>query len=216
LGCRVEQFEQIRRDREREGLSIHALAERYGVHRRTVRQALTSPLPPARRSPVGRPAPKLGPYAGELLRSRLPALLRARADRHSPRRRRRRQISAHTRKEAVLPLASRTGREHSWPECSVHAKGALSSAVLLHAKAIARTGFSSLQRRRESLTVAITRLRQSASHASSGEGDSRRATRPLATRAREVARAVRPQGILFDVRMARLNIACRAIAFGHT
>jgi transcriptional regulator with XRE-family HTH domain len=121
LGCRVEQFEQIRRDREREGLSIHALAERYGVHRRTVRQALTSPLPPARRSPVGRPAPKLGPYAGELLRSRLPALLRARADRHSPRRRRRRQISAHTRKEAVLPLASRTGREHSWPECSVHA-----------------------------------------------------------------------------------------------
>ena len=62
MGSRVEQFEQIRRDREREGLSIHALAERYGVHRRTVRQALTSPLPPARRSPVGRPAPKLGPY----------------------------------------------------------------------------------------------------------------------------------------------------------
>jgi hypothetical protein len=37
----VELFEQIRRDRDREGLSIRALAERHGVHRRAVRQALT-------------------------------------------------------------------------------------------------------------------------------------------------------------------------------
>jgi transposase len=58
----VEQFEQIRRDRDREGLSIRALAERHGVHRRAVRQALLSPLPPAKRTPVGRPAPKLGPF----------------------------------------------------------------------------------------------------------------------------------------------------------
>ena len=62
MGSRVEQFEQIRRDRDREGLSIRALAERHGVHRRTVRQALASPVPPAKRSPVSRPAPKLGPY----------------------------------------------------------------------------------------------------------------------------------------------------------
>jgi transposase len=59
---RVEQFEQIRRDRDREGLSIRGLAVRHGVHRRTVKQALLSPVPPAKRSPVGRPAPKLGPY----------------------------------------------------------------------------------------------------------------------------------------------------------
>ncbi|HEX5618568.1 MAG TPA: IS21 family transposase [Solirubrobacteraceae bacterium] len=58
----MEQFEQIRRDRDREGLSIRALAERHGVHRRAVRQALLSPLPPAKRVPVGRPAPKLGPF----------------------------------------------------------------------------------------------------------------------------------------------------------
>jgi transposase len=58
----VEQFEQIRRDREREGLSIRALAERHGVHRRAVRQALVSPLPPVKRAPVSRPAPKLGPF----------------------------------------------------------------------------------------------------------------------------------------------------------
>jgi len=35
---------------------------RHGVHRRTVKQALASPVPPVKRSPVGRPAPKLGPY----------------------------------------------------------------------------------------------------------------------------------------------------------
>ena len=62
MGSRVEQFEQIRRDRDREGLSIRALAERHGVHRRAVRQALVSPMPPAKRSPQGRPAPKLGAY----------------------------------------------------------------------------------------------------------------------------------------------------------
>jgi transposase len=53
-------FEAIRRDRQREGLSIRALASRYGVHRRTVRAALVSPVPPPRkrRSQV---APKLDP-----------------------------------------------------------------------------------------------------------------------------------------------------------
>ena len=62
MGSRMEQFEQIRRDRDREGLSIRALAVRHGVHRRTVKQALASPVPPAKRAPVSRPAPKLGPY----------------------------------------------------------------------------------------------------------------------------------------------------------
>jgi transposase len=62
MGSRVELFEQIRRDRDREGLSIRALAARHGVHRRAVRQALASPVPAAKRSPVSRPAPKLGAY----------------------------------------------------------------------------------------------------------------------------------------------------------
>jgi transposase len=62
MGSRMETFEQIRRDRDREGLSIRALAVRHGVHRRAVRQALASAVPPAKRSPVGRPAPKLGAY----------------------------------------------------------------------------------------------------------------------------------------------------------
>jgi transposase len=62
VGSRVEQFEQIRRDRDREGLSVRALAVRHGVHRRAVRQALASPVPPIKRLPVSRPAPKLGSF----------------------------------------------------------------------------------------------------------------------------------------------------------
>jgi hypothetical protein len=77
----VEQFEQIRRDRDREGLSIRALAERHGVHRRAVRQALASPLPPPKRAPVSRPAPKLGAY-----RAVIDAWLEA--DREAPRKQR--------------------------------------------------------------------------------------------------------------------------------
>lgn len=59
---RVQQFEQIRRDHAREGLSVRELARRHGVHRRAVRQALVSAVPPLKRVPESRPAPKLGPY----------------------------------------------------------------------------------------------------------------------------------------------------------
>ena len=44
---KVELFERIRRDSWREGLSVRALARKYGVHRRLVREALTSPRPAA-------------------------------------------------------------------------------------------------------------------------------------------------------------------------
>jgi transposase len=81
MGSRVEQFEQIRRDREREGLSIRELGRRHGVHRRTVRQALASATPPPRKRPQGRPAPKLGPY-----RPLIDEWLRA--DREAPRKQR--------------------------------------------------------------------------------------------------------------------------------
>jgi hypothetical protein len=56
----VELFEQIRRDWQREELSIRQLATRYGVHRRKVRQALADAVPPPRKTPVRR-APKLDP-----------------------------------------------------------------------------------------------------------------------------------------------------------
>jgi len=60
MGSRVELFEQIRRDHDREGSSIRALAARHAVHRRTVRQALSLAVPPERKRPEGRSAPKLG------------------------------------------------------------------------------------------------------------------------------------------------------------
>jgi transposase len=81
MGSGVELFEQIRRDREREGLSIRALAGRHRVHRGAVRQALAAPLPPPRKRPERRPAPKLGPY-----RPLIDAWLKA--DREAPRKQR--------------------------------------------------------------------------------------------------------------------------------
>jgi hypothetical protein len=60
---RVELFEQIRRDRRAGGFSIRELADRHHVHRRTVRQALASALPPPRRAYPPRPRPAIGPYA---------------------------------------------------------------------------------------------------------------------------------------------------------
>lgn len=53
-------FTQIRRGRQEEGLSIRALADKHRVHRRTIRQALTSPQPPSRKPTIRNP-PILGP-----------------------------------------------------------------------------------------------------------------------------------------------------------
>ncbi len=59
---KVELYEQIRKARQREeGVSIRELARRFGVHRRDVRQALSSALPPPRKT-AARPAPVLGPW----------------------------------------------------------------------------------------------------------------------------------------------------------
>ncbi len=100
MGSRVEQFEQIRRDRERECLSIRELARRHGVHRRTVRQALASSLPPPRKTPERRPAPKLGAY-----RTLIDEWLLA--DREAPRKQR------HTAKRIWQRLVDECGAEVS-------------------------------------------------------------------------------------------------------
>jgi len=107
VGSRMEQFEQIRRDRDREGVSIRALAERHGVHRRAVRQALASPLPPAKRLAAFRSAPKLGAYR-ELIDEWLLADVDApRKQRHTAKRVWRRLVDQHG-----VDVAETTVRDH--------------------------------------------------------------------------------------------------------
>jgi transposase len=58
---RVELYERIRKDNRDLGLGIRALAAKYHVHRRTVREALASATPPERKVP-DRVASALGPW----------------------------------------------------------------------------------------------------------------------------------------------------------
>lgn len=57
----MELFAKIRRDARVEGMSIRGLAKRHQVGRDTVRQALSDPVPPARKTPV-RSSPRLDPF----------------------------------------------------------------------------------------------------------------------------------------------------------
>src|SRR5665647_2022784 len=63
VGTRVELFEAIRSDRRTQALSIRELAERHKVHRRAVRQALASALPPPRKAYRARPRPAIDQWA---------------------------------------------------------------------------------------------------------------------------------------------------------
>lgn len=77
---KVVLYEQIRKARESDGASIHELARRFGVHRRSVREALASAVPPERKRP-DKPAPVLGPW-----KSTIDSWLEA--DRSAPRKQR--------------------------------------------------------------------------------------------------------------------------------
>ena len=81
----MELFEAIRRDDRVEQLSVRALADKYGVHRRTVRQALSNAVPPERKTPV-RVASKLEPAKGLIDAMLVLDLTAPRKQRHTARR----------------------------------------------------------------------------------------------------------------------------------
>jgi transposase len=131
MGSRVELFEQIRRDRDREGLSIRALAARHGVHRRAVRQALALPAPPVKRSPSHRPAPQLGAYPA-IVDAWLEADRDARKQRQTAKRIWRRLVDEHgaeVDETTVRDYVRARKRQMGWPVADVlvpqvHAPGA--------------------------------------------------------------------------------------------
>ncbi|WP_199281977.1 IS21 family transposase [Salinibacterium sp. CAN_S4] len=65
MRSRVDVFAEIRRDARVEGLSVRELARRHKVHRRTVRAALESAQPPARKPHV-RSSPRLEPFTSAI------------------------------------------------------------------------------------------------------------------------------------------------------
>jgi transposase len=115
---KVELFEAIRRDHRREELSIRGLADRYRVHRRTVREALGSAVPPPRKTPV-RAAPRPDP-AKALIDAMLRADLDApRKQRHTARRVHARLVDEHGQSEITYSTVRdyvRVRRPEIWAE----------------------------------------------------------------------------------------------------
>jgi transposase len=104
---RVEQFAAIRRDHRIEGLSIRALADRHGVHRRTVRLALGSAVPPPRKTPQ-RVAPRLERFKAAIDDMLLVDLAAPKKQRHTARRVLARLVDEH----GATGLSYSTVRDH--------------------------------------------------------------------------------------------------------
>ena len=104
----MELFAAIRWDYQRDGLGIRALARKYNVHRRAVRQAIASPLPPDRKTPV-REAPVRTAVAGWI-----DAMLREDLD--APRKQR------HTAKRVFERLRDEHGAQVSYSHVTKHVR----------------------------------------------------------------------------------------------
>jgi transposase len=102
---RVELYERIRED-HRQGASIRSLVEQYGVHRRTVREAVASAVPSERAAPV-----RERPALTDELRAVIDQILRV--DKDAPRKQR------HTARRIFQRLVEERGAQVS--ESSVRA-----------------------------------------------------------------------------------------------
>jgi transposase len=126
---RVELFAAIRFDWQRNQMSIRSLARKYDVHRRTVRQAIASPLPPERKVPV-RAAPVREAVVGwidEMLHEDLAA---PRKQRHTARRIFGRLCDEHDARVSYSTVAK-----------YVHRRRAEITAALARAEAASVAGF---------------------------------------------------------------------------
>src|ERR1035438_4867673 len=105
--AKVELYEQIRREYEHGAGTIRAVARKLGVHRREVRKALDSALPPERKIPE-RERPKLAaaiPFIDVILE----------ADRKAPRKQRHTAHRVWTRLRREMPevpVAESTVRQY--------------------------------------------------------------------------------------------------------
>ena len=109
---RVELFAAIRFDWQRYRMPVRALARKYDVHRRTVRQAIASPVPPDRKVPE-RAAPVREAVAGwidEMLREDLAA---PRKQRHTARRVFERLADEHDARVSYSYVAKYVGRRRA-------------------------------------------------------------------------------------------------------
>ncbi len=110
MRSRVELFEAIRRDHRREVLSIRELADRHGVHRRTVRQALASSVPPPRRAYPPRPRPAIDPWASVIDEWLLADQAAPRKQRHTARRVWQRLVAEHDAVVAEVTVSRHVAR----------------------------------------------------------------------------------------------------------
>jgi hypothetical protein len=104
MGSRMELFAAIRFDWQRHRLSIRALADKYGVHRRTVRQAIESVIPPDRRTPT-RSTPVLDGVRDQVDAILLKDLDAPRKQRHTARRIFERLVDEHDARVSYSYLA---------------------------------------------------------------------------------------------------------------
>ena len=110
---RVELFEQIRRDQRAGGSSIRELADRHHVHRRTVRQALASAVPPPRKAYPPRPRPAVGAYTGLIDEWLLADRDAPRKQRHTARRIWQRLVAEHSATLAEVTVSRYVARRRA-------------------------------------------------------------------------------------------------------